>query len=208
MQEITAPGVVEWGVSSAPLPGESASGNAHWVRFFPNAALVAVIDGIGHGAEAATAARTAVAALEAAADGPLDALFKFVHQAPQKKTRGVVMSAARFDLQRGTMTWLGVGNVEGVLILEEGERAGHRREALLLRGGVVGQQMPILRPATLRLWPGSLLLLATDGIHGDFTRDPDLHRAPQEIAERILAKYVKGTDDALALAVRFIGRKP
>ena len=61
------------------------------------------------------------------------------------------------------MTWLGVGNVEGVLIRAD-TRATPAAESVLLRGGVVGYQLPALQASVVPVSRGDLLILATDGI--------------------------------------------
>src|SRR5207247_587433 len=71
--------------------------------------------GLGHGADAAAAARAAVAALDRHAEESVLPLVQRCHQA-LAGTRGVVMSVAFFDPSDHAMTWLGVGNVEGVLL--------------------------------------------------------------------------------------------
>jgi hypothetical protein len=59
--------------------------------------LVAVVDGLGHGAEAANAAKVAVRALERGGDRPLAQLFRDCHQS-LIGTRGAVISAASFSV--------------------------------------------------------------------------------------------------------------
>src|SRR5256885_16832155 len=56
--------MIEWGVAAAPLAGETESGDLHLVKPVGRGMLVAAVDGLGHGAEAAAAARTAVATLD------------------------------------------------------------------------------------------------------------------------------------------------
>src|SRR5690349_16912748 len=107
------PTLLDWGVAARALPGERASGDLHLVETFPGGVLVAVVDALGHGEEAAIAAQLAVATLAKHAAEPVDALMQRCHLALRRKTRGVVMSLASFDAAERTMTWLGVGNVEG-----------------------------------------------------------------------------------------------
>src|SRR5258707_13527457 len=72
---VGTPALIEWGVASRALPGEAQSGDLHFVKQVGAGALVAVVDGLGHGAEAATAARAAVAALEGhATESPVPAI--------------------------------------------------------------------------------------------------------------------------------------
>src|SRR2546425_13287314 len=85
--------LIEWGVAALALPGEAQSGDLHLVKPIGTGVLVAVVDGLGHGAEAATAAQAAVAALERHATETPIALIERCHRA-LKGTRGVVMSVA------------------------------------------------------------------------------------------------------------------
>ena len=56
---------IEWGVASRSLPGQPTSGDRSIVKAFYDGVLMAAVDGIGHGEEAATAAAVAAATLEA-----------------------------------------------------------------------------------------------------------------------------------------------
>ena len=58
------------------------------------------------------------------------------------------MSVAVLDARAETMTWVGVGNVEGVLLRAQAA-VSPRRESLLLRGGVIGGRLPALLAAIL-----------------------------------------------------------
>src|SRR6266550_950960 len=139
---VSARALIEWGVASRALPGEAQSGDLHFVKQIGTGVLVAVVDGLGHGAEAASAAQAAVAALERhATESPMP-LFERCHRALHG-TRGVVMSVALFARPDRSMTWLGVGNVEGLLLRGDGAaRSGAARQSLVTRGGIVGSELP------------------------------------------------------------------
>jgi len=106
--------VIDWGVASSALPGQTQSGDLHLVKPVATGVLLAVVDGLGHGAEAATAARTAVTTLDEHASESVLALLQRCHWA-LKGSRGVVMSLAFADRQQNQLTWAGVGNVECML---------------------------------------------------------------------------------------------
>src|SRR6266436_1744964 len=129
--------LIAWGVASRPLPGEIVCGDRHLIKPTMNGVLLAVVDGLGHGGEALTAAKTAIAVLERHAEEPLPALVNRCHEA-LTKTRGVVMTVARLRSFENELTWLGVGNVEAILL-----RADRRAKAdrVLLRGGLVGYKL-------------------------------------------------------------------
>lgn len=195
--------VIEWGVAAMPLPGEGTCGDVYVVRSFQGGALVAALDGLGHGDEAASAARIASAVLEAHAQEPVTDLIQRCHK-ELGATRGVVMSIASFDVSLGLMTWIGVGNVQGSLVRHG---ATLTEEALLLRSGVVGAQIPRLQAATLEVRPGDTLVFATDGVGADFRRDLAWSQPPQRAAEGILARHGKATDDALVVVARYAGSR-
>lgn len=197
------PSIVEWGIAAHELAGETESGDQYLVAPFLNGVLAAVADGLGHGGEAGAAAQTAVATLQAYAGESIVTLVRRCHAA-LLQTRGVVLSLASFNALDESMTWLGVGNVEGILFHRD-KTANPSRIALLLRGGVVGYQLPPLQTATLPVTPGDLLILATDGIRNGFTKGLKMDLPAQFIADQILANYNRKTDDALALVVRYLG---
>jgi serine/threonine protein phosphatase PrpC len=183
------------------MPGESESGDLFLACAAPNGMLVAVLDGLGHGRDAAAAARIAVETLEHHADEPIIALLGRCHES-LKPTRGVAMSLAWFDTRYGTMTWIGVGNVEGILLRHD---MNQPNEQLLLRNGVVGSHLPVLQAAVIPVSSGDTLLFITDGIARDFAQTVTINGSLQATADRVLAKANKGTDDALVMIARYRG---
>ena len=198
--------LIEWGSAGRPIgdfDGRLESGDQHVVAPFPGGALVAVIDGLGHGIEAAFAARTAATLLEGSPQDPVLDLIERCHQA-LRHTRGAVMSLASFRAHDSSITWAGVGNVD-VVLLRSTRSNGKSREDLLGRGGIVGYQLPPLRAASVQVGEGDTLIMTTDGIRGGFVDDVDVTRPPQESAESILAHYGKRTDDALVVVAQYRG---
>ncbi len=202
METIDEP-LVEYGVAKFVLPGQGESGDHHLVCCNQSGILIAAIDGIGHGEEAANAAKAAVSILRAGADEPVISLVQRCHE-ELRCTRGVVLSLASIDPKRGMMTWAGVGNVQGAL-MRAGAQKGAVQEVLLLRGGVVGSQLPALQAAVLPVAKGDTLVFVTDGIRGEFAEGLSALEAPQRAADRILERHCRGNDDALALVVRLTG---
>lgn len=204
--------VIVSGVAMRAYPGQREAGDKHLVKPMPDGALVAVVDALGHGPDAARAAQIAIATLDAHAGADAVALVRYCHAA-LRKTRGVVMSLAVCAPGAGRMTWLGVGNVEAVLLRAPARSHGSLvgwprwpRESLLLRGGVIGYQLPVLKASTLSLSSDGVLVFATDGIRGEFasglaTAVP-AGATPQQAADALLARYGKDNDDALVLVVR------
>jgi phosphoserine phosphatase RsbX len=201
VETINAP-LVEYGLAKFVLPGQGESGDHHLVRYGRNGILIAAIDGIGHGEEAASAAKTAVSILKAGADEPVISLVERCHE-ELRSTRGVVLSLASIDPVHGMMTWLGVGNVQGVLM-----RAGCKKEpgqVLLLRAGVVGSQLPALQAEVLPIAKGDTLVFVTDGIRGEFAEGLSALESLQSTADKVLKQHCRGNDDALVLVARLTG---
>lgn len=198
-------GIIEWSVRERTLPGERLSGDRCLVKEVWEGVLIAVIDGIGHGEEAAKAADIAVETIDENADRSFSLLLQKCHM-NLRRTRGVVMSLAYLDDQR-TMTWMGIGNVEGRLIRRRIQYM-EKTESLLLRTGVIGGEgelMPSFYPRGLTLVRGDLLIMATDGIRNDFDVDVDIASGPRRIAEDIIANKCKPNDDALVFVGRYNG---
>lgn len=196
---------IEWGVATSALHGQTETGDQHVIAETPRGILLAAIDGLGHGEEAAMAAKIGAAVLEEFRQESVIALVQRCHE-KLRGTRGVVMSLASINLLDNTVTWLGVGNVEGLLL--------HRdfygtliREELILRGGVIGDCLPNLFAGMFPLSRGDTIIFTTDGIRNDFSANLPLRESPQEIANYILARHARESDDALALVVRYWGRE-
>jgi phosphoserine phosphatase RsbX len=205
METIREP-MVEYGVAKFVLPGQGESGDHHLVCCNRTGILIAAIDGLGHGEEAASASKTAAALLRSSADEPIISLVAQCHE-KLRATRGIVLSLAFIDREHGMMTWLGVGNVQGVLMRADAKN-GNAQESLLLRAGVVGSQLPTLQATVIPIVRGDTLLFVTDGVRSDFSATLSARENPQRAADRILAQYRTGNDDALALVARLTGINP
>lgn len=192
---------VEWGIAGRPLDGYEPSGDLHVAVPYDGGILMGVIDGLGHGVEAAVASREAahVCEIHAGRANLLD-LMTLCHGA-LKHTRGAVLSLAAIDLAAGSLEWVGIGNVEGILLRGPPARG---KESLLLRGGVVGYKYTPPRASVVPVHIGDILILATDGIAGAFVSTDPGALSAQELADHILACHGKSTDDALVLVVRIL----
>ena len=195
--------LVECAVAMTPLPGETESGDRCLVLPTRGGALVAVIDGLGHGSQAALAADVAVQTLEAHLDESVVALIQLCHQRMQS-TRGAAISLASFNRSDQTLTWVGVGNVAGVLLRKSASEQ-NADESVLLRAGVVGFQLPLLQSVKVPVAMGDVLIFATDGIRADFSSQVSRKDRVQRIADRISETCSRDNDDALVLVVRYTG---
>ncbi len=191
---------LEWGIASYPLSGESESGDLYIVQPHPHGVLVGVVDGLGHGSEAAYAAKIAVDTLSKHAQESVISLIRRCHE-QLLQTRGAVISLAAFDFRDDSMTWIGIGNVEGVFV--KGDSGSSQSSThILQRGGVVGYQLPQLHANVFTVSPGDTLILATDGIRPEFYDNLSLRHTPEQIATEVGDRFRKDSDDSLVLVVR------
>jgi len=189
--------LIELGVAQQGLQAES--GDAYLMQPFPGGTLIAVVDGLGHGSEAAIAARAAVSALAADAGQSPETLLERCHAA-LKPTRGAVGSLASITAT-GTMSWVGVGNVQAALM-----RAGRSTRTLAARGGILGYDLPDVHGTEELIASGDLLVFATDGVRPESLAIADPRASAQANAERVLDLGCTGRDDALVLVARYQGQ--
>lgn len=194
------PLVIEHGIATLVRQGQSYSGDRCVIAEHPRGFVFAVVDGVGHGSEAASAADLAVATLEAHAHEDLPSLLQRCHER-LRRTRGAVATIAAVDTLEQRMTWGGVGNVEGVLVHADAPEGERRQDFALLRGGILGHLLPPFRPTVLPIARGDTLILATDGISRAFLDDLPAG-SPQQVADSILRDYALESDDALVLVAR------
>lgn len=192
--------IIQWAVRGRPIEGCPESGDLHIVAPFQGGALVGIIDGLGHGPEAAVAARAGVDALRLDPAQPVLQLIEDCHRAV-RATRGLVLSLASIDAIRGEVSWAGVGNVEAVIFPPGKDRPLDR---IVPRSGVVGYRLPPMRAVTLPIAPGSTIVFGSDGLRHDFVDQAvvdDLGSA----ADYLLETFGKTDDDATVLLVRYLG---
>jgi phosphoserine phosphatase RsbX len=198
-------GPIEWAAKARPRPGENVCGDRLIaVDVDVTGALIGVLDGLGHGAEAAEAANCGVDVLRAARAEPLDVLVRRCHRA-LSGTRGAAMTLARIDFRTDTLSWIGIGNVAADLVAKHPAGVEVRSSARLA-GGIVGYRIPeALTPQEVPIRPGDLLVITSDGIVEDHLDDIDFSASSLAIADQILRRHAKDNDDALVFAARHRG---
>lgn len=193
---------VDWSVASRPRQGEDVCGDVATVHVGETRCVLAVIDGLGHGPEAARAAALAAGVVERNQGERPDALLSLSHDS-LTASRGAAATVAVIDRTSGTLDWLGVGNVDGVVV-----RAAHdarpRTLGVFLRGGVLGDRLPTLhRPEPTPLEDGDRIVIATDGVRGDLAAAARSELDVDVLARRILDRHAIPEDDALVFVARY-----
>ena len=184
-------------VAARPYPGETTSGDAWQVDWHGQTCRIAVIDGLGHGAAAATAARAATTVL---ADHPELSVVEAVQRChgALRGARGAALLIAGIDVAMSALTVAGVGNVEA-LLWQYG-----RSQQLRTDRGIVGAVLPRLRPVELPIGADWTLLIHTDGIRSRFDMRELLAATTDgnDIARTVLQEWGRPTDDATVLVAQ------
>ncbi|MCI3278303.1 SpoIIE family protein phosphatase [Streptomyces cylindrosporus] len=194
-----------FGAVNVPLGGDGESGDAWAVTPGPRPAAL-LVDGLGHGPDAARAARAAVTAFERQPVTDLDTFIRNAHE-EMRATRGGVLGVCLIDPDRGQLTYAAVGNVTGRVL------TGSGNAHLLDRPGTLGTHLPVPRTRLQRCaWePGATLVLVSDGIRSGWSPEDHpqlLRRHPAIVAAVVHRDHCRPTDDATVLVVRDEGGVP
>jgi phosphoserine phosphatase RsbX len=193
---------LEWAVAGRPMPGQKRSGDLATLQATSARCVLAVIDGLGHGPEAAEAAERAARVIEENPAEPLDALVLLVHE-ELTSSRGAAATVAVIDGASGRMDWVGVGNVDGMVVRAD-DTARPRTLGVFLCRGVLGYRLPELHLSpSVQLEPGDCIVIATDGVRGDLTGTVRYEQPVDRIAHTILIDSAIPDDDALVFVGRF-----
>ena len=175
---------------TVPKDGERANGDAVVLRREGDRALIAAIDGLGHGELAALAAERATKFLNAMVLGDdLLAGMQGLHEV----LRGTRGAAATVCLLHGVeLECCGVGNVE--------IRCFGTKLPILLSPGVLGARVQKFRMCRTELAPGSRIVLFTDGISHRAPLESMRHLGVEELCETMMQQHRKPSDDATVVA--------
>lgn len=192
-------GKTEYGLTAKALQGDYC-GDTGLVLENKGIMLCAIIDGVGHGPNAAIAAVTAKNYIEANSEAPLTEILQGMHEV-LKSTQGAVACLCRIDLKSGQLTMAGIGNITCRIF------RGLDSERLLSREGILGYMVSSPREHSYRLDNSDLLLMHSDGVreHFELFEYPGILKGnAAAVAERIVETLGKNNDDASCLAVRFL----
>jgi hypothetical protein len=189
-------------VATRVLPlheGQPCGDAAVWFDL-PGAApchLLAIVDGLGHGPEAAHAAQVALRLL---AEQPTLALPELLVRldGALSATRGAAVGLVR--VEPGRLRYAGVGNTRAL------RWRGEHLIRLSSQYGIVGGGLPKQVQVTdIDLLPGDWVLLFTDGLDEMLKLPahlPEWERDPGLLCEHLLARWRNVRDDAGVLALR------
>jgi anti-sigma regulatory factor (Ser/Thr protein kinase) len=188
----------DFGVATRACGNSSLNGDSFVIKKWDESALIAIIDGLGHGQFAHRASQKSREYIEDHYDQPLEDIFRGVDRSC-RATRGVVMTIVRFDWLKEKMKIANIGNI-AVRVFENSFPM-----KIVYRRGIIGRNAP--KPiVTEHDWQtSSIMILHTDGItsHWGFEDiSQSLNKTAMDLAQNLLSKHAKDNDDATVLVVK------
>lgn len=186
------------GAVSIPKPGEDVCGDAWSFSDGTSGPTLLVADGLGHGPEAAEASVEAVRLFHRFNGHQVPTLLDYVHGG-LRATRGAAVSIARFDQQARKIVYSGIGNVAGVIAVN------NDLKRMVSMAGTAGYNVRKIQAFDYPFSSG-LVILHSDGLQSSWTIDkyPNLASFhPTLIAGILYRDLSRGRDDATVLVAKW-----
>jgi anti-sigma regulatory factor (Ser/Thr protein kinase) len=186
----------EVGAICVPLAGESECGDDWTGALSDVGGYVLLVDGLGHGADAA---RAAFAAVDGARDEPPAAALDAVHRR-MAGTRGGAGAFVRVDAAQRSLSYASVGNIAIHVVSHE------RSRGLPAQNGTLGIPPPVkIREAAVALDGATLVVMHSDGVatRWSLAEYPGLiSRHAAVIAGVLWRDYRRSRDDGTVVVMR------
>jgi anti-sigma regulatory factor (Ser/Thr protein kinase) len=180
-----------------PIQGEQLSGDKWLACEVDNSLYCLVVDGLGHGFEAAEAAKLACERFKNNLNLNPASMLKKLHES-LRGTRGAVAAAAKIDFAQNKLTYAGLGNITGLLF--DGDQCKH----LVSLNGTLGYEFRKATEFEMPWHDQATLVMHSDGISSKVSenRGKGLSASAGIIAASLYFNYAKKTDDATVLVAR------
>ncbi len=196
-----APRRREVGIYGRPHEEETISGDHARFHRSESALVLAVCDGLGHGPLAREASIAAMRGFDERASEAPSHILEECHRR-LAETRGVVMAVCHIVEDTNTLEASSVGNIDIQICAPRATRRLGGASAV-----VGGRRGPPIRARSERapVPDGELVIMTTDGISSKLSISDDLalvRSHPIVVAQRIMERFGRKTDDALVLVAR------
>ncbi|MDH5366014.1 MAG: SpoIIE family protein phosphatase [Cyclobacteriaceae bacterium] len=190
--------MIEYFTYIKPLINEDECGDICLMLDSEDVFFAALIDVLGHGKEAQILALRSIEIIE---NNYFDDIQKIVDVLHEKinRSRGLVGSFVQINKKTAELTYLGVGNVSGILL-------GDNNHRFVNKEGIIGQNISRHRIEKLVLKDKDLILLYSDGIPEkiNFKLNDDFEtKSAKIIAREIVDNYSRGNDDSTCFVLKF-----
>ena len=187
----------EHGAVCVAYPGEEVTGDGWSVAHYLRSTSVLVVDGLGHGPQAAEAAQAALRSFEEHETREPTLMLQAIHRALHGM-RGAAGAVLTIDWATRMIRFVGVGNISGSVL------DGGRTRGLSSHNGILGQGQPRFQEFEYP-WPeGGLLVVHSDGISTRWSFDgaPGLIARDPSVIAGVLYRDFSRRDDVTALVLR------
>ena len=191
---------LQLGAVCLPKKGEEVSGDGWLLEASGDYRTVLVVDGLGHGPNAARAAHAATDAFAAHTTATPAALMQICHDA-LAATRGAAGAAARVAPAKKHGSFAGVGNIACRV-----ETTGERRQ-LVSHSGTLGHVMRRVQEFAFDFPTGALLILHSDGLGTHWSSEDYpglLSKHAGLIAGVLYRDHERGRDDVTVVVLKNI----
>lgn len=191
-----------FGFVQVPKPGQEVCGDGYAIYDDTNGMSVMVVDGLGHGPNAAYASHAAVEVFRQAPTLSVTQILQEIHRA-LKPTRGAAVAVARVDYQDRTVRYGGIGNITAFLY-----HASMTPRHLISMNGIAGHELRRTQELTYSFDPDSVLVMYSDGLVTQVRLEsyPGLtQRLPPVVAGVLYRDFARMRDDATVLVIRLAG---
>ncbi|MEH2137873.1 anti-sigma regulatory factor [Nostoc sp.] len=191
---------LEIGAVCLPKRGEEVSGDAWACQVDRCRSLLLVVDGLGHGPAAATAASSAVRIFQEHHRSPA-AIVEAAHAA-LRSTRGAVLAIAEIDFEQESVRFAGIGNITTSIF------SFTEHHHLLSHNGIVGHEIRKIQEFSYPWYANGLLIMHSDGLDTKWQLDryPGLsQKHPSLIAGVLYRDFNRDRDDVTVLVAKGMG---
>ncbi len=193
---------LEIGVICLPKKGEDVSGDTWACEVASHRSLLLVVDGLGHGPVAASAAVLAVRIFQDDYDRSPGAYVKAAHAA-LRSTRGAVLGIAEIDFEQESVCFAGIGNITATIF------SFTEHHNLVSHNGTVGHEIGKIQEFSYPWYPNGLLIMHSDGLSAKWRLDryPGLsQKHPSLIAGVLYRDFNRERDDVTVLVAKGMGK--
>jgi anti-sigma regulatory factor (Ser/Thr protein kinase) len=191
---------VKFGTVSLPLAGEEVSGDNWAIEELPGKTLLFLVDGLGHGLQAAEAAREAIRVFRETSEQSPTEILQATHRA-LRTTRGAAVALIQLDFETHQARFAGVGNIAGSILGSSSDRS----VSMVSHNGIVGHTIRKIQEFVYPWAPDSLLIMHSDGLgtHWQLSRYAGLSMThPGLIAGVLYRDFRRIRDDVTVVSIR------
>lgn len=198
--DLSVKGNLDLASISLPRIGEKNCGDGVSTASSDELDSILVVDGLGHGDEAAEAAQQAISVYSRSPLADPISTIERIHQ-QLAGTRGAAIALLQIDHSKNQVNFVGVGNISCRIY------AHHTSKGCVSSPGIVGGRMGSLSQYDYDWSPGAHLLMYSDGIKSSAQLGNSLPQSAMLAAAEVYRDGYRTTDDTTVVVAKDQRRK-